>query len=122
MENDDKLKQTENEVQPAPEPDEVEMAGRRRFLRGLGKWSMAVIGGVVLGAAAPSEGTAWINRRGGWLNGGGGWHGGGWVNRGGGWLNGGGGGWVNGGGGWANAVHGGGWLNRRGGGGWFNRR
>jgi hypothetical protein len=115
METFDRLKQMENEVQPESEADEVESAGRRRFLRGLGKWSMAVIGAVALGAAAPSEGAAWINRRGGWLNRGG-WHGGGWVNRGGGWLN------AGGGGGWANAVHGGGWLNRRGGGGWLNHR
>jgi hypothetical protein len=111
MENDDKLKQVENEVQKGGEPDEVEMAGRRRFLRSLGKWSMAVIGAIASGAATPTEGAAWINRRGGWLNRGGG----GWTNRAGSWLNGGG-------GGWANRSHGGGWLNNRGGGGWLNRR
>jgi hypothetical protein len=98
---------------------------RRAFLRGLGKWSQAVIGGVLLGsglAISPSARAAgWINRRGGW---GGGWvnrgGGGGWVNRGGGgWINGG--GWVNRGGSWINGG-GGGWVNRRGGGSWINRR
>ncbi len=115
MENDNKLKQVENDARLSPEQDQVERAGRRKFLRSLGKWSMAVIGGVVGAAAAPGEAPAWINRRGR----------GGWLNRrggGGGWLNGGGGGWINGGGGWINASGGGGWVNRRGGGGWFNRR
>jgi hypothetical protein len=46
-------------------PGEVEIARRRRFLRSLGKWSMAVIGAIALGAATPTEGAAWINRRGG---------------------------------------------------------
>ncbi len=108
MENDDKLKQVENGVGQAPEQDEVERTGRRKFLRSLGKWSMAVIGGIVGAATLPrDEASAWINRRGF----------GGWANRavGGGWINGGG-------GGWANAVGGGGWLNNRGGGGWLNRR
>ena len=114
MENLDRLKQMENEVLPESEADEVESAGRRRFLRGLDKWSMAVIGAVALGAAAPSDGAAWINRRGGRLNRGGGWNGGGLVNRGAGWLNRS--------GGWADAVHGGGWLNRRGGGGRLHHR
>lgn len=115
MKNDENLKQVENDAQSASEREEVERICRRKFLRSLGKWSIAVIGGVV-GAALPrDEASAWINRRG---------FGGGWVNRavGGGWLNGGGGGWINGGGGWANAVGGGGWVNRRGGGGWLNRR
>ncbi|MCP5197053.1 MAG: hypothetical protein H6974_09750 [Gammaproteobacteria bacterium] len=105
---------------------------RRAFLRGLGKWSQAVIGGVLLGGglaiSQPTQAGAWVNRRGGW--GGGGWanRGGsaGWANRGGGgvgWINGGGGGWVNRGGSWINGG-GGGWINRRGGGGvgWINRR
>jgi hypothetical protein len=107
MKNDENLKQVENEAQPASEQDEVERAGRRKFLRSLGKWSMAVIGGVVGAALPKDEVSAWINRRGF----------GGWANRavGGGWLNGGG-------GGWANAVGAGGWLNNRGGGGWLNRR
>ncbi len=97
---------------------------RRRFLRGLGKWSQAVIGGALLGGALieSKPAQAWVAARGygGSAAAGGG---GGWVNRyggGGGWINGGGGGggWINGGGG------GGGWVNRYGGGGgaWVNRR
>ncbi|MCO5761629.1 MAG: hypothetical protein NHG36_08980 [Chromatiaceae bacterium] len=114
------------ELTEAPEVQE-----RRAFLRGLGKWSQAVIGGVLLGAGLTvSHQTlagSWINRRGGgwdgggsWINrhGGGGWinRGGGWINRGGGWINRGGGGWINSGGGWINR-RGGGW----GGGSWINR-
>ncbi len=74
---------------------------RRDFLRGLGKWSQAVIGGVLLGGGLTvshrASAGAWINRRGGygggggWINGGGG-GGGGWINRRGGY---GGGSWVN---------------------------
>ena len=118
------------------EPAEALVAEERRtFLRGLGKWSQAVIGGAVLGGALThaNPAQAWAAARGaggsaavrgggggGWVNryGGGG---GGWVNRSGGggaWVNGGGGGWINGGGG------GGGWVNRRGGyggGSWVNR-
>ena len=83
-------------------PDSIEAPAeeqRRKFLRGLGRWSQAVIGGVLLGGglaiSQPARAGAWVNRRGGW----------------------GGGGWINGGGG-------GGWINRRGGGGagWINRR
>jgi hypothetical protein len=108
---------------------------RRTFLRGLGKWSQAVIGGVLLGGALTESnparawvaargygGSAAAGARGGWVNR---YGGGGWANRaggGGGWINGGGyryggGGWINGGGG------GGGWINRYGGGGsaWANR-
>ena len=52
---------------------------RRTFLRGLGKWSQAVIGGVLLGgglAVSPqTHAGSWINRRGG------GWGGGSWINR-----------------------------------------
>ncbi len=78
--------------------DAPEMQERRTFLRGLGKWSQAVIGGVLLGGGlmVPHRARAgWINRRGGyggggWINGGGG--GGGWINRRGGY---GGGGWIN---------------------------
>jgi hypothetical protein len=114
------------ELTEAPEVQE-----RRAFLRGLGKWSQAVIGGVLLGAGLTvSHQTlagSWINRRGGgwdgggsWINrhGGGGWinRGGGWINRGGGWINRSGGGWINSGGGWINR-RGGGW----GGGSWINR-
>ena len=103
---------------------------RRMFLRGLGKWSQAVIGGAMLGGAwiysNPAEawaaargagGSAAVGGRGGWVNRYGG--GGGWANR-----AGGGGGWINGGGGggWINGGGGGGWVNRYGGGGsWINR-
>jgi len=109
-----------------PEP-KVETIKRRDFLLGLGKWSSAVIGGVLLLGQNDSAkaGGAWVNRRGGWVNGavakGGG---GAWVNGGGG----GGGGWVNragAGGAWVNGGGGGGagWVNRRGAGGagWVNR-
>jgi hypothetical protein len=79
---------------------EERLTGRRDFLRGLKKWSVAVIGAAVIGhLAAPEARAGWINRRGGWVNGAGG-GGGSWVNRGGG-------GWVNGRGG------GGSWINRR---------
>lgn len=108
---------------------------RRQFLRSLGKWSQAVIGGALLGgaltesnpaqawaAARGYRGSAAAGPRGGWVNryGGGGWAnragGGGWINGGGGYRYGGG-GWINGGGGSA------GWINRYGGGGaaWVNR-
>ena len=90
-------------------PDEVIAPERRDFLRGLGKWSQAVIGGVLLGGAAtlapPAPARSWINRRGGY-------GGGSWINR-------------RGGGGWINRRGGGGWINRRGGyggGSWINRR
>ena len=82
---------------------EKRLTGRRDFLRGLKKWSAAVIGGAVFGhLAAPEARAGWINRRGGWVNGAGG--GGSWVNRGGSWINRGGGGWVN--------NRGGSWVNR----------
>ncbi|MEZ5602477.1 MAG: twin-arginine translocation signal domain-containing protein [Candidatus Competibacteraceae bacterium] len=80
-------------------PDEAIARERRDFLRGLGKWSQAVIGGVLLGGAATlvpqARAGAWINRRGGY--------------GGGGWINGGGGGWINRRGGYG----GGSWINRR---------
>lgn len=93
---------------------------RREFLRSLGKWSQAVIGGVIAGGAVlavpPAEAGSWYNRGRGWHN-----HGGSWVNRqyGGGssWINrph----GWANRGGSWVNRQHGGGWANH---GGWHNR-
>ena len=46
---------------------------RRDFLRGLGKWSQAVIGGVLLGGAATASNPTWAD---GWANqrGGGGWY------------------------------------------------
>ena len=111
------------------EPEDPVAQERREFLRSLGKWSQAVIGGVVLGGAVTTSQQArasWYNRGGGWHNRGGGWfnRSGGWANRGGGgWFNRGGGGWANrGGGGWHN--RGGSWANRSGGSGgsWINRR
>ncbi len=93
---------------------------RREFLRGLGKWSQAVIGGVLLGGAltvSRPTSAQWINRRGGWDSGGSWinrpayWGGGSWANRGGGWVNRGGGSWVNRRGGWYGG--GGSWINRR---------
>ena len=101
----------------SPEPvDAPDIETRRTFLRGLGKWSQAVIGGVLLGGALADSkqahagvavrgygGSAAAGPRGGWVNryGGGG---GGWVNRAGG-----------GGGAWGNRYGGGGgaWVNRR---------
>ncbi len=61
-----------------------EQQDRRVFLVGLGKWSKAVIGGVLLGGAlAPGQSAeAWSNRGGSggiWYNSGDGW--GGWVER-----------------------------------------
>ena len=88
-----------------------DQVSRRNFLRGLGKWSLAVIGSVALGAvAAPPEAKGWVNGGGSWVNRRGG--GGGWINGGGG-----GGGWINRGGSWINGRGGGGggsWVNRRG--------
>ena len=126
--------QTDQYEMAHPDPTDTPVTEeRRQFLRGLGKWSQAVIGGVLLGGALTKSdpahawaaargygGSAAVGARGGWANryGGGG---GGWANRaggGGGWINGGGGGgWINGGGGGAA------WVNRYGGGGaaWVNR-
>ena len=93
----------EQQNNPFEEPVAQE---RREFLHSLGKWSQAVIGGVVLGGAVTTSRPArasWFNR------------GGGWYNRGGGWANRGGGGWANRGGSWANrgGGSGGSWINRR---------
>jgi hypothetical protein len=106
-----------------PEPAEALVTEeRRQFLRGLGKWSQAVIGGVLLGGALTHadparawaagrgyRGSAAVGAGGAWANGGGAYRYGG-----GGWINGGGGGWINGGGGWINRYGGGGsaWVNR----------
>jgi hypothetical protein len=123
-ENDNYLKENETD------PGEAEQSSRRDFLHSLGKWSKAVIGGIILGNLLPSaeanaQGAAWVNRRGGWVNAATA-HTGGWVNRAGGWINGAGAGWVNRAGGWVNGHSGGsaGWVNRAGGGGaaWVNRR
>ena len=88
-------------MQPLKQEDAPEIQERRTFLRGLGKWSQVVIGGVLLGGGLTvsqrASAGAWVNRRGGygggggWINGGGG--GGGWINRRGGY---GGGAWING--------------------------
>jgi hypothetical protein len=91
----------QSNTQPLEPADAPEVQERRTFLRGLGKWSQAVIGGVLLGGGLTVSHRAsaggWINRRGGggggWINGGGG-GGGGWINRRGGY--GGGGAWING--------------------------
>ena len=116
---------TDQQNQLSEPSDAPVVEERRRFLRGLGKWSQAVIGGALLGGALTDSrlAQAWVAARG---YGGSAAAGprGGWVNRygggGGGWINGGGGGggWINGGGG------SGGWINRYGGGGgaWVNRR
>ena len=73
-------------ARPAP-TDAPVTEERRQFLRGLGKWSQAVIGGVLLGGGVMvshrASAGAWINRYGG--------GGGGWINR----YGGGGGGWIN---------------------------
>jgi hypothetical protein len=114
--SDEQRCETTDETTGSPVTEE-----RREFLRGLGKWSQAVIGGVLLGGALtvsrPADASSWINRRGDWGGGGS------WINRGGGWNNRGG-SWSNRGGGWSNRGGGGGWVNRRGGwynGGWNNR-
>jgi hypothetical protein len=88
----------QSNTQPLELTDAPEVQERRTFLRGLGKWSQAVIAGALLGGGLTVSHRAsaggWINRRGGggggWINGGGG--GGGWINRRGGY---GGGAWVN---------------------------
>jgi hypothetical protein len=90
----------------AQDPGEEELTNRRSFLLGLGKWSMAVIGGALLsGALLGSDreahaAGAWANRAGG---------GGAWANR------------TGGGGAWANRAGGGAWVNGAGGGAWANR-
>ena len=85
---------------PAPLDEEPTQEERREFLRSLGKWSQAVIGGVVVGGALTTSEPAEA-----WYNGGGGmdvppgerdsyYRGSGWGNRGGSWYNRGG-GWGN---------------------------
>lgn len=98
---------TEQNDMQSPESSEAPVEEQRRvFLRGLGKWSQAVVTGVLLGGLAASQtacvrgpwvnrpgGRGWINRRGGWGNRGGSWvnrNGDSWINRrgpGGSWLN-----------------------------------
>ena len=103
MENEMNLKpEATNETQA-----EKDLARLRNFLRGLGKWSLSVIGGVALGTvAAPSEAKGRVNARGRWMNRTGVT---GWTNRTGSWVKGGG-NWINRGGGRLN----GGWVNGRG--------
>ncbi|MBP7020888.1 MAG: hypothetical protein KBC30_03585 [Planctomycetes bacterium] len=104
---------------------------RREFFGNLGKWSKAVVGGILLSSVLTgckhlrtswyNSGNNWNNgHKPNWYNGGGHWHNGsgGWNNGGGGWHNSGG-GWKNSGGGWHNK--GGGWNNGGGGGHWHNR-
>jgi hypothetical protein len=89
--------------------DEAADEARRDFLRGLGKWSWAVIGtaiGAGLVTSRRTEAGVWINNRGSWVDA---WANGGSV-------------WANRGGSWGNRRGGGSWVNRRGGGGWANRR
>ena len=130
----------------APAPLDEQQHRRRDFLVSLGRWSKAVIGGVLLGGGLvtperDAKALGWGNRGGGngsWVNlGGGGWGGGGGGGWGGGWINLGGGGWYNTGGGydrpwnnrgwynrsWNNRPwYNGGWYNGQGeGGGWYNR-
>lgn len=113
--------------QPEPEPEIVEsdLQDRRDFLISLGKWSKAVIGGVVLGGVLlpgkEAEAVGWSNH-GNWVNlggGGPGWGGPGWG-YGPGWYNRP--GWYNGRPGWYNRRrrwhNGPGWYNRSG---WYNR-
>lgn len=108
-------------LQTEPEAVEPDLRDRRDFLIGLGKWSKAVIGGVVLGGALlpgkEAEAVGWSNH-GNWVNLGGGGPGWGWG-YGPGWYNGR--GWYNG-PGWHNRRHHWhnrpGWHNRRG---WYNR-
>jgi hypothetical protein len=118
-------------------PQDAGIIERRNFLLGLGKWSKAVIGGVVMGGLLAPGGDAqaqtlgWANRNNGdntWVNfGGGNWGWGpgwgpgwgmGWNNWPGQWNNG---RWLNRpwhNGGWHNGGwHNGGWHN----GGWRNR-
>ena len=120
---------TDQERVPLPEhpaTDDAASCERRNFLVGLGKWSKAVIGGVVLGGwltpGRDAKAWGWANRnsgKGSWVNfrGGGGWRPG-WNNWRGGWYNG---GWYN--GGWVNRPwYNGGWYNGPGwGGSWVNR-
>jgi hypothetical protein len=103
-------------------PQDAGIIERRNFLLGLGKWSKAVIGGVVMGGLlAPgrdAKAWGWANSndgRGSWVNfSGGDWGWGpGWNNWPGQWNNG---GWLN------RPWYNGGWHNRpwHNGGGWYN--
>ena len=116
----------QHEVRSDEPAEDAVAVERREFLRSLGKWSQAVISGVLgagLISSPQAQAGSWVNRRGGgsWINGGG------WNNRPGSWINRGGSSWING-GGWntrpSSWINGGGsWINRRGGGsvGWDDR-
>ncbi len=84
----DKVSESSSVEQPVVE--DLAARGRREFLVSLGKWSKAVIGGVLLGGVLAPEQA--VEARG-WDSGGG--SGGIWYNSGGGW-----GGWINGPWGW----------------------
>ncbi|MDG4554052.1 MAG: hypothetical protein P9E24_07375 [Candidatus Competibacter sp.] len=89
----------EHEILPGESPEPIHDE-RRDFLIGLGRWSKAVIGGVLLGGSlVPGREV----EAGGWGNRGGG-RGGSWINFGGGW-------------GWGPRPWAWGWYNRP----WYNR-
>ena len=121
----------------APAALDEQQHRRRKFLVSLGRWSKAVIGGVLLGGGllAPERNAravgwgnggrgsgSWVNLGGGGWGWGGGWGGGGWYNTGGWydrpWNNQ---GWYD--RPWNNRPwYNGGWFNGGGGGGsWYNR-
>ena len=88
-----------HELLPSESPESIRDE-RRDFLISLGRWSKAVIGGVLLGGLLVPGNDA---EAGGWGNRGGG-RGGSWINFGGGW-------------GWGPQPWGWGWYNRP----WYNR-
>jgi hypothetical protein len=121
-----RMAMTDQECESRPQDAgtiEPEQRERRNFLLGLGKWSKAVIGGVVMGGLlapgrdAQAQTLGWANSNNGdntWVNFGGGWSWGpGWNNWPGQWNNG---GWLN------RPWYNGGWHNRpwHNGGGWYN--
>ena len=95
----------ENNLQQNLDNEENQLEPRRTFLRSLGKWSQAVIGGVLLGGAFTSTASAssWFNNRNAWGSGGS-WlnRPNSWSNRSGSWVNRNMGGWVNRPNNWAN--------------------
>jgi hypothetical protein len=108
----------EYEISPfMPEVTEQEARQRRDFLISMGKWSKAVIGGVVLGSVLlpgkEAEAIGWSNH-GNWVNLGGGGPGRGWRRGWPGWGY----GWYNGRPGWYNRPRWG-WHNHRPG--WYNQ-
>ena len=76
-----------------PVPENLEASERREFLITLGKWSKAVIGGVLLGGSLMVEQEAHAHGRDGWSGSGGIWYNsgngwGGWIQRPWGWNDG----------------------------------